>query len=420
MGGAAKLISSAYKAIQQHDLDGAKTMLDQAKNLNSNQAYLWSTYGYYEFSRGEISESIVCYRKELEFHPDRYDVYGALANTQAILGHREDAKEALRSWAKRDGSNPQPTSALVAMLMDDGDAAGAVVAAEAGIAQLPEEKKKDERLQLILGRAQIAAGMKEKGHDTLLSLMKTTENPDMMNDSAYELADAGLELTLAESTTRTALGKMSDESKGWTLDESPQTLLAKSRMMMATWDTMGWILYREGKLEEAESYLKAAWMNAQSVTMAEHLGEVAVARGKKDEALATYELGIATISPYDMMGKRKPAGPEEKKLQGRADALRKAGVHSSVHDAPSRLREIRTVPLGAAKGLDGVAEYRLLLSGGKVVRAERTGTKELVGAEDRLKEAKFNEFWPAESEANLVRNGMLNCHSGVCELVLVP
>jgi tetratricopeptide (TPR) repeat protein len=417
---AAKLIKSAYEAIGHHELDQAKLQLDQAKDLNPNQPFLWSTYGNYEFSRGEISESIVCFKKELELHPYRYDVYGAIANTQTILGHRPDAKETLRSWAKRDESNPQPTIALMAMLMDDGDAAGAVVAAEAGIAQLPEEKKKDERLQLMLGRAQIVAGMKEKGHDTLLALMKTTESPDMMNDSAYELADAGLELILAESTTRTALGKMSDESKGWTLDESPQTLLAKSRMTVATWDTMGWILYREGKLEEAESYLKAAWLNAQSVTMAEHLGEVAVARGKKDEALTTYELGLATISPYDMMGKKKPAGAEEKKLQGRADALRKAGAHSSVHDATSQLRVIRTIPLGAAKGLDGVAEYRLLLSGGKVVRAEKTGTKELVGAEDRLKEAKLNQFWPAESEANLVRNGMLNCHSGVCELVLEP
>ena len=191
-------------------------------------------------------------------------------------------------------------------------------------------------------------------------------------------------------------------------------------MTVATWDTMGWILYREGKLEEAERYLKAAWLNAQSVTMAEHLAEVAVAKGNKDEALTTYELGLATISPYDMMGKKKPAGAEEKKLQGRADALRKAGAHSSIHDATSQLRVIRTIPLGAAKGLDGVAEYRLLLSGGKVVRAEKTGTKELVGAEDRLKEAKLNQFWPAESEANLVRNGMLNCHSGVCELVLEP
>jgi len=271
---------------------------------------------------------------------------------------------------------------------------------------------------LLLGRAQIAAGMKEKGHDTLLALMKTTENPDMMNDSAYELADAGQELTLAESTTRTALRKMTEDSKTWTLDENPQRLLAKSRMTTATWDTMGWILYREGRLEEAESYLKAAWLNAQSDTMAEHLGELEAAKGKKDEALTTYELGIATISPYDMMGVRKAPGAEEKKLQQRADVLRKAGAKSSIHDARGRLREIRTISLGAAGGLDGVAEYRLLLNRGRVVRAEKNGIKELKGGEDRLKGAKLDEFWPTGSEATLVRNGMLNCHSSVCELVL--
>ena len=161
---------------------------------------------------------------------------------------------------------------------------------------------KDERLQLALGRAQIAAGLKQKGHDTLLALMKATEDPDMMNDSAYELADANLELPLDESTTKTALHKMIKESQTWTLDENPQRLLMKSRMIEATWDTMGWILYREGKLDEADSYLRAAWRNTQSATRAKHLGEVAEAKGKKDEALTMYELAAATFSPVDMMG----------------------------------------------------------------------------------------------------------------------
>jgi tetratricopeptide (TPR) repeat protein len=415
---AARLISSAYNAVQRRDLDTAKTMLDQARNLNSDQQYLWSTYGIYEFFRGEMSTAIQYYKKELSLYPTRYDVYGSIADTQRFLGQRSDAKETLRSWAKADENNPQPSSALVTLLLEDGDAAGAASAAEAAVARLPEEKKNDERLQLMMGRAQIEAGMKDKGHQTLLALMKSTENPNVMNDTAYELAEAGLELPLAESTTRIALDKMSEESKTWTLDENPQTLLTKSHLIMATWDTMGWILYREGRPEEAAAYLKAAWLNAQSDTTAEHLGEVSLARGRKDEALTTYELGIATISPYDMMGARKPPGAEEKKLKARVDALRKAGAHSSVHDAPSRLREIRTVSLGAARGMDGVAEYRLLLSGGKVLRAEKTGSKELPGGEDRLKEAKLDQFWPTGSEARLVRNGMLNCHSGVCELLL--
>ncbi|MGD0444011.1 MAG: DUF3857 domain-containing protein [Edaphobacter sp.] len=417
---AAQLIKSAYEAIKRRDLSDAKSMLDKAKSLNSDQAYLWSTYGYYEFQRGEITSAIQDYRMELATYPNRYEIYGNMAGAQLVLGQRKEAKETLLQWSAANTQDPTPIMRLMNIQLEDGDAVGAVAAGEAGIARLPDEKKKDEWLQLTMGQAEIAAGMKDKGHDTLLALMKATENPDMMNDSAYELADASLELPLTESITRTALGKMTEESKTWTLDENPETLLAKSRMMMATWDTMGWILYREGKLDEAESYLKAGWLNLQSDTTAAHLGELYAAKGKKDEALMTYELGIATISPYDMMGKKKAPGPQQKKLEAKADALRKAGEKSGIKDAHAKLQEARKLSLGAAKELDGVAEYRLLLSGGKMVRVEKSGDKELQGGKERLKEAKLTDYWPVGSQASLVRNGMLNCHSGVCELVLEP
>jgi tetratricopeptide (TPR) repeat protein len=231
-----------------------------------------------------------------------------MAQAQTVLGRNDEAKETLRSWAKADEDNPTPPSALAEMLLQEGDGAGAVDAMNAAIARLPEDKKKDERLQLMLGRAQLKAGMKDKGHDTLLALMKTTESPEMMNDSAYELADAGQELAAAEETTKRALEKMTDESKGWTLDENPQTLAAKSRLLPATWDTMGWILYREGKLEEAESYLKAAWRNEQVTDIGEHLAEVEAAKGDKNKALEQYELAAGTIPTVNMMGAKKEPG----------------------------------------------------------------------------------------------------------------
>ena len=100
--------------------------------------------------------------------------------------------------------------------------------------------------------------------------------------------------------------------------------------------------------------------------------------------------------------------------------MKKEGAKPSPGFLPVQMQQKRTIPLGAARGLNGVAEYRLLLSGGKVARAEKSGEKELPGGEERLKEAKLVGYWPAGSEANLVRNGMLNCHSGVCELLLLP
>ncbi|WP_433984517.1 tetratricopeptide repeat protein [Tunturiibacter empetritectus] len=271
---AQKLVSDAYKDVQQHDLDSAKGKLDRAKSLNGRQIWLWTTYGYLAFSRGEMSEAIEDYQEELRFHPDNYGTYGSLAQAQINFGHKTEARETLKKWADAEADSPTPTLRLMEMLLEDRNGAGAIAMAEAAVARLPDAKKKDISLQYQLGRALLMAGRKDEGRATLLVVMQSTEDPRVVNDSAYQLADAGLELTAAETATRTALGKMEEESKTWTLDENPQTLAAKSRLIGYTWDTMGWILYREGRLPEAESYIEAAWRNGQTAEEGERSGRV--------------------------------------------------------------------------------------------------------------------------------------------------
>jgi hypothetical protein len=256
------------------------------------------------------------------------------------------------------------------------------------------------------------AGMKEKGHDTLLAMMKATQNPMMLNDSAYELAEAGEELAADESAARKAMEMMTEQSKTWTLDENPQALITKSRELFAIWDTLGWILFREGKLAEADDYLKAAWRNTQSDLMAEHLGEVAEAKGKRDEAFTDYVLGLAA----------SPTGsPVEMELARLAGVMRQAGAKSAVGgDASERLRDDRKIILGPAKGMNGVSNYFLLLNNGKLVRAEKRNSlgDKMPGGEERLQETPLTALWPSGSQANLVVYGTLSCHSDTCELVL--
>ncbi len=407
---AAKLIQSAYDALEARDVNKAKTDLDRARELNSEEPYLWSTDGYYHYQLGVMNTAIDEYKRELAAYPERIAVYENLVTAEGALGQKKEMKQTLVEWGAADTRDPRPSAALATILLQDGDAAGAATAAQTAIDRLPEDGKKNEKILMLLGEAQMRAGMQEKGHDTLLAVMKDTRDPAIMNDTAYELADAGKELSEDEAVARKAIDIMTTESKTWTMDENLQTLSAKSRLLIATGDTLGWILYREGKPEEAEGYLRAAWVNAQSDTVAEHVGELEVAKGRKNEALTMYRLGIAASRP----------GAEQKKLQARAEELQKAGAKSSVSDSPAQLQENRKLFLGAANGLNGVVEYRLLMSNGKVVRAKKSGDKELPGGEERLKKASLAGYWPVGSDADLVRNGMLNCHSGVCELVLMP
>jgi len=183
---------------------------------------------------------------------------------------------------------------------------------------------------------------------------------------------------------------------------------------------MGWILYREGKLDEAKGYLRASFLNDETTDVAEHLAVVMEASGDKAAALMYYQLALAASPKFPMMGVKKAPGEKEKHFEEHVKALQKAGARTLVRDPNMRLQELRTIPLGAAKGLTGTTEYRLLLAAGGVEKAEKMGDKDPEGAQEMLKKARLTDFWPVGSEAHLVRAGMLNCHSGTCELVLEP
>jgi hypothetical protein len=267
---------------------------------------------------------------------------------------------------------------LSQLLTADGKAAESVQAAKDAVARAPEGNNKHEQALLMLGQAQMKAGLKEDGTTTLKDLLERTDGPEMMNDAAYELADAGKELPLDEEKVHVALERLTEETKSWTLDESPTVLKQKTQMLLASWDTMGWILYKEGKLKDAVSYLEAAKMGRPDPIVMTHLWKVRAALAQADPKSA-------------------------------ADA-----------DGDKSEQELRTIPLGASGGLRGVAEYRLLLSHGQIERAESTGDDKLNGGDALLKRARMAQFFPEGSDAKLVRKGMINCVAGHCDLVLEP
>ena len=219
---------------------------------------------------------------------------------------------------------------LSQVLADDEKTTESVLAAKDAVTRAPEGAEKHEQAVLQLGKAQMRADMKDEATATLGDLLRNTNDPGVMNDAVYELADAGKELALDEEKERVAIERRTDETKTWTLDESPTLLKQKTQLLLASWDTMGWILYKEGKLKEALSYLEAARMGRPNPTVTTHLWKVRAALAEADT--------------------RSAADP----------------------DAGKSEQQLRTISLGPS-GLRGVAEYRLLLSHGQIVRAEVSG-----------------------------------------------
>jgi tetratricopeptide (TPR) repeat protein len=416
---ASRLINAARLSIQHREFESAQSQLDQARSLNPNQSRLWTNYGYLEFQRGNMSGAIDDYRKELSLYPDNYGTYSSLAEAQNILGQEAEAQQTLRTWAKVQPDSSVPVVALVNLLLDQRHPEEAVAAAQDGIARLSEMNQSDQRLQMLTGKAQIAAGMKQKGQATLEALLRTTTDPGMMNDAAYELAKAGLDLPLAESATRDALDRATAESKTWTLHEDAQNALAKSRLIASMWDTVGWILYRQGKAAEAEGYIQPAWLNREIAEIGSHLAQIEQDRGNADEALRLWELSLAAFPSYLRPSVRRTPGATQAEMTSHIEALRKAGAKEPADDADDTLARLRTVSLGSSGGFTGSAEYRLLLGEGRVLDFEKTGDKEVPLVREKLDAAQLAAYWPKGSESRLVRSASVNCHAGICELVFL-
>lgn len=374
------LIHQAAVSAQHWDLATAQSLLDQAKAINPKERHLWSMYGSLALAAGKANEAIDDFKKELELYPDMYEVYGMLAQAQQMHGDKDGAKQSLRTWAKADMGNSRPVVALASIEFTD----GSYGQAEADLQTALKLEPTNERVQLLLGRAEMRQNEKDKGTATLKVLLQTTTDSSIMNDAAYELADAGQELALDESKEQVALDQLTKETESWTLDEAPNVLKQKTTMLVASWDTMGWILYKEGKLKEAKSYIDAAWTNRQDPEVMKH-----------HDALNGTTSGSKT---------------HEVKLPG-------GNVTVVTALAPQGLR---TYVLGPANGRHGVAEYRLLLAHGRVERIEPTGEKTVAGTDAMVKHVDFAKLFPEGSDAKLVRGAMVNCFADKCQLVLEP
>ena len=417
---AQKLIEQAYEDVEKMDLYNAKDLLDQAQKLSPDHEYLWNTTGYMHLRNGEMTEALADYKKELALHPAAFQrMHPVIIQLQLVMGQRKDAMDSLRAWCTADPVDPAPVAQLLNMLIAGGDAKTAVAEGEAAFTRLPADGHND-YARIALGQAYLAAGDKQKGQAALETVLKNSQDAGTLNDAAYELADASLDLPLAESSTRDALDKLAQESNSWTLDEDPQVLVSKTRLIIATWDTLGWIYFREGKLDQALSYIHAGWMGMPSLETGKHLGDVLVARGDKSGAVTTYDLAIATQPGYNALGVRTEPSDKQKQLQALADALRRSGVKSSAPTPANKLLELRTVPLGAADGRSGNAEYRVLLKDGKALKVEPSGDKSIPGADTMISRATFTSYFPTGTTTALVRIAYVNCHSKVCELLFEP
>jgi tetratricopeptide (TPR) repeat protein len=142
-------------------------------------------------------------------------------------------------------------------------------------------------------------------------LQKEPDNPGYNNDLGYIWADHDMNLPESEKMIRKAL----DEDRKQRLKANPDAKPEDVKDNPSYLDSLGWVLYKEKKYQEARVPLEQAVKgpDGQSVEIFDHLGEVLKALGDKEGAVSAWKKGVEL--PAETKHEKEKKAEVEKKLK---------------------------------------------------------------------------------------------------------
>ena len=174
------------------------------------------------------------------------------------------------------------------------------------------QKGKDvytDRYRHVLSNIYVEAKQIDKAADQLKILIdRHPEDPGFYNDLGYIWADHDLNLKEAEDLIRKALDIDRENRK-----KNPDFNAAKDRDRGAYLDSLGWVLFKQKRFEDAKKYLIEALKDddAQHIEIYDHLGDTYLALGQKEAALDAWRKGLE-VAGADRTEQERKAEVEKK------------------------------------------------------------------------------------------------------------
>ena len=408
---ASELVRQAQSALATNDKDLARKKLDEAAAVNDKQQYLWSYTGYLAALSGKFYEAASDYQRELKQHPDETKTYLALIDAQARLGQKAAERDSLLAYSKAEPRDSTVVLFTGGRLLATDHVAEAVEVYRAGSKAIPENKL----IEVELASALLREGKPDEAVTLAKSAIDGSSDPDVLNDGAYVLVSHNAELPLAESSSRKAIDLLETGSTEMVLDSVNANSFHRVNLLLASWDTLGWIYFAEGNTNMAEQYTGAAWRIGGHAEVGLHFGKVLEKQGDNAQALRIYELALGD-------GKTNSTTPIQLELHARVDALKRRGIPSQNLNAEAILQEQRTYHVPRAGDMKGSAIFFLLISATKTEKVGFvSGDDGLRSESARISHLDLGLALPKGSHALLLRSGVLFCSAKpMCEFVLTP
>jgi tetratricopeptide (TPR) repeat protein len=263
-----------------------------------------------------------------------------------------------------------------------------------------------EYAQFNLARAYLQLHQDDNAAVEYQRAIKLDDSSNTRNSAAYLLAEANTHLEIATAWSDRAI-----EAVGLELNQTKFPLQAATMrrvsLLAAYWDTMGWIKFQQGNLEAAEKYVRAGVELADDSTILYHLGRIHEAQGRKADAIEAYAETLASVPTT------RELDDDEIEARTRLGAL--LGDDSLVDDrvkqSRPKLKERRSFSIANPAGLEGIAQYTVIIGlGPKVIDLEVMNPDDsLAGLKDAISAATLPQSFPDETIQRIPRVGTLSC-----------
>jgi Flp pilus assembly protein TadD len=407
----AELLEAGVAALNSGNLNAAIPLLKRALELDPKNKVGWNDLGLAYMRLGRLDDAGAAFREQIELNPFDEHAYNYLGFTLQQQQNYRDAAKAFQKQIEVNPIDPVAHAALGALYLEEHKYADAVPELDKATILLPENAP----LQVSLGQAYINTGEKEKALAAFDKAIELAQTPTVWNNVAYNLAEHQIELDKAQQYAESAVSATTANLRNIDLSRLSLDDLQSVSNLGIYWDTLGWVHFEKGELDEAKRYVQAAWLLNQHGEVADHLAQIAQKLGEKDQAIHFYSLSIGAAHSV----------PET-----RARLIALLGPHAKIEDlvtqAKPELTARRTFSIGKGPSDNSQADFLLLLSpGAKDPKVEAvkfvSGSQTLRPLAERLRGVDFGPMFPNNEPAKIIRRGTLACSADTanCTFTLI-
>ncbi|MBB5056749.1 uncharacterized protein HemY [Granulicella aggregans] len=396
--------------LQRRDLSGARNRLEALRKSSPDAPYVLGMLGLVKAEDGDFDAGAHDVEAEMKAHPDD-DPWMVLGLAQEYSSkQRYSDAEALLS--KFGGSGDRVQQMRVYVLERQNDYMHAL-----GVLRDLQARQPDNRAIA----SQVASTLYElhRNEEAAMAAKKAmdgSDDPDVINNNVYVLSETKIDLPFAETQSRRSVDLLEKATASHILEVANTKAFADSSNLVASWDTLGYILLLESKPKEAEPYLRAAWFSQESVIVGNHLAQAFEGLDRNPDALWIYRLAKEAEHAAD-------AKQDYAEVTAAIARLEKAGVKAASGEGfPTSMQDLRSYHVKNGAGAEGGGTVRLQLNAEGVAAAMLvSGDAKLKPLLDESKSLRLPGAEPAGSSARVLRDAVVYCgkKSSTCDLVFM-